>query len=69
MIPPLVSGDGWKLEEGLDVLIGGLILLTDELERLEEGLGVLIGALTTDELVVTVFVTDIEVLVAQGGGV
>ena len=38
----------------------------------EEGLGVLIGALTTDELeseVVTVFVTDIEVLVAQGGGV
>ena len=71
MISPLVSGDGGRLEEGLGVLIGGLtIILTDELERLEEGLGVLIGALTTDELeseVVIVFVTDIEVLVAQGG--
>ena len=40
--------------------------------RLEEGLGVLIGALTTDELeseVITVFVADIEELIAQGGGV
>ena len=74
MISPLVSGDGGRLEEGLDVLIGGLTILTDELEKLEEGLGVLIGALKTDELeseVATVFATDIdsEVLVAQGGGV
>ena len=40
--------------------------------RLEEGLGVLIGVLRTDELkseVVIVFITDIEELVAQGGGV
>ena len=36
MISPLVSGDGGRLEEGLGVLIGGLTILTDELERLEE---------------------------------